>query len=375
MSWNSLTAAEQDTLLRRPFDHFARYRLAAEIITATAGPEARVLDLGGGPGSLQAFMPDADVVATDMVVPGKWFETAPRLVVADGAALPFPDDAFDVVVSLDTLEHVVPASRTSFLNEAARVARSWAFVVCPFNTPGVADADTALRAYVANRFAPDLPTIAILDEHLGYGHPDLEGSAAMLAEHGPVGVIPSGRLDRWFAGMVTFFHLLALGDDEPVEVTQRFLNRALYEADLVAPAYRHGLLVRTDADDTRSPQSIVGPLRDRAESHELVDADLGLLRVALTESLVDSTTKANREAAAARDQVQGLRDRVAQAEEAGRQSHEHAEGLVRERAEDAERIAVLEAQLSELTAFRDRVVNHPVMRVRDVARRLLNRQA
>ncbi|HUG85374.1 MAG TPA: class I SAM-dependent methyltransferase, partial [Euzebya sp.] len=245
MSWETLTAAQQDALLRRPFDHFARYRLAAEIVAATAGPEARVLDLGGGPGSLQAFLPQARVTATDLFMPSGWHEQAPDLVLADGAALPFADDAFDIVVSLDTLEHVKPDSRPAFLHEVCRVAAGWGFVVCPYATSGVADADTALRAYVASRFAPDLPTIAILDEHLGYGHPDLLASREILAAHGPVAAIPSGRLDRWFAGMITFFHLLAIGEDEPVEVTQRFLNRNFYEADLSGPSYRHGLLVRT----------------------------------------------------------------------------------------------------------------------------------
>lgn len=365
MSWDTLTAAQQDALLRRPFDHFARYRLAAEVVVATAGPEARVLDLGGGPGSLQAFLPRARVTSTDLVLPGEWHEQAPSLVLADGAALPFADDSFDVVVSLDTLEHVVPDSRTAFLHEVGRVAAGWGFVVCPYGTPGVADADIALRAYVASRFAPDLPTIRILDEHIGYGHPDLEGSRRALAEHGPVAEIPSGRLDRWFAGMLAFFHLLAIGDDEPVEVVQRFINRNLYEADLSGPSYRHGLLVRTTPEGP-SPEAVLAPLISRAAHAGHAAADLDLLSVVLTESLVGSTREANAE-------VAQLRSALAVAEEAARQAQTHAAQLEAARAADAASRAQLQAAHDELAAFRDRIMGNPVVRARSAAKRLLGR--
>lgn len=367
MSWDTLTAAQQDVLLRRPFDHFARYRLAAEVVVAAAGPQARVLDLGGGPGSLQAFLPEARVTSTDLVLPGEWHEQAPALVLADGASLPFADDSFDVVVSLDTLEHVVPASRTAFLHEVGRVAAGWGFVVCPYGTPGVADADIALRAYVAARFAPDLPTIRILDEHIGYGHPDLETSRRALAEHGPVAEIPSGRLDRWFAGMLAFFHLLAIGEDEPVEVVQRFVNRNLYEADLSGPSYRHGLLVRT-AGEGPTPEAVLAPLISRAAHAAHAAADLDLLSVVLTETLAGSTRAAIAEA------VQ-LRAAAAAAEEAARQAQAHAAQLEAARAADAEGLARLQAAHDELAAFRDRVMANRVARALIAARRLRGRRA
>lgn len=372
MSWDTLTPRQQDSLLRRPFDHFARYRLAAEVVVATAGPDARVLDLGGGPGSLQAFLPQARVTSTDLFMPSGWHEQAPSLVLADGAALPFDDDAFDVVVSLDTLEHVKPAKRTAFLHEVARVAGGWGFVVCPYGTPGVADADIALRAYVVNRFAPDLPTIGILDEHIGYGHPSLEGSRGVLAEHGPVAAIPSGRLDRWFAGMIAFFHLLALGDDEPVEVVQRFLNRNLYEADLSGPAYRHGLLVRTGGDE-REPEVVLAPLIARAAQAAHAAADLDLLAVVLGESLVASTRGAVAAAEQARSELAQVREAQALTAEAERQTRAHNEGLQAARAADADAMVRLQAANDELAAFRDKVLAHPVVKVRDVAKRLLGR--
>ncbi len=368
----ALTPEQIDSLLRRPFDHYARYRLAAEIVEATVGPRARVLDLGGGPGSLQAFLPEAHVTSTDLFMPSEWHEQAPSLALADGAALPFADDAFDIVVSLDTLEHVRPGKRTAFLEEVARVAGGWGFVVCPYDTPGVADADIALRAYVANRFAPDLPTIGILDEHIGFGHPDLAASREVLAAHGPVGTIPSGRLDRWFAGMITFFHLLALGDDEPVEVVQRFINRNLYEADLTGPSYRHGLLVRTGTEGPE-PEAVLSPLTARAAAAPIDGMSLDLLSAVLGESLVTSTRQAVAAAETARADAEAARAAHEQTAEELSQSRTHASQLEAARAVDAEAYAALMASHDELIAFRDAVMTHPLMQVRVLAKRMLRR--
>lgn len=352
--------------LRRPFDHYARYRLAAEVVTMTVGPDARVLDLGGGPGSLQAFLPAAAVVACDLTAPSEWHDRAPALVLADGARLPFGTDAFDAVVSLDTLEHVPPRSRQRFLDEVGRVAGGWALVVCPYATPGVADADAALLAYVRNRFAPDLPTIRILEEHLTYGHPDLEESRDRLATHGPVATIPSGRLDRWFAGMITFFHLLALGDDEPVEVSQRFINRNLYTADLAGPAYRHGLVVRTGAAGPE-PQDVVDRLTGRAAADPHASADLDLLAVVLGESLVGA-------AESARSQAAELRRRLEDAEQQLASCHQAVDALSVARQDDARAREALQTAHDELAAFRDRVMANPAVRVGRVARRVLGRR-
>ncbi|HUG85187.1 MAG TPA: hypothetical protein VMM13_11520, partial [Euzebya sp.] len=169
-----------------------------------------------------------------------------------------------------------------------------------------------------------------------------------------------------------FFHLLAIGEDEPVEVTQRFLNRNFYEADLSGPSYRHGLLVRTAVEGPH-PEGVVAPLTARAAASGHADADLSLLSVVLTESLVASTQQA---VAAAQE----VRDRLAQATaareataEAERQTRAHNVALEAAHAADAAAMASLQAAHNELAAFRDAVMAHPAMRVRNLARRLLGR--
>ena len=354
-----------EALLRRPFDHYGRYRLAAEFLTAVA-PDGGLtaLDVGGGPGSLAAFAPATQVVASDVVRPEGWFAEAPSLVLADGAALPMADGAFDVVVTLDTLEHVPPARRAALLSEVVRVARGWALVVCPCATPGVADADRALLAVVRRRFGEDFPTTRILTEHLAFGHPDPDRVRATLQTQGvEVVQLPSGRLDRWLPMMLVFYDLLALGDDEPVELVQAAYNRVFWADDLRAPAYRQAFLCRAPGTVGPSLEEVAAVLSPRAPPEpadlSVVSVLLGAGFAGLLQSEREQTVALRAALERARDQAQGrlaeveaLDDRVRAAED---------------------RVNRAEADVAALSAFRDEVLAHPLVRLRRATRRVLRR--
>jgi ubiquinone/menaquinone biosynthesis C-methylase UbiE len=93
------------------------YRRIAEDITATARPEARVLDVGTGPGvllvELAKLRSDLDLtgvdLSSDMVTKAARnvvrFGERVRVQVADVANLPFPDGSFDLVVSSLSMHH------------------------------------------------------------------------------------------------------------------------------------------------------------------------------------------------------------------------------------------------------------------------------
>ncbi|MCB9683006.1 MAG: class I SAM-dependent methyltransferase [Alphaproteobacteria bacterium] len=98
----------------------ARLARKLYLVTPWLRPDDRVLDLGTGSGAVCAALRELghDVVAVDLE------DHTLRSVgvrIADGTALPFPDDAFDVVLLLTVLHHADDPDR--MLGEAARVAR------------------------------------------------------------------------------------------------------------------------------------------------------------------------------------------------------------------------------------------------------------
>jgi hypothetical protein len=95
---------------------------------AAPPPSGLVLDVGGG----QAAHPRADLVVDKYVADdferGSPLDLRKPLVVADGHALPFPDDTFGYVIASHVLEHATDPVR--FAGELSRVAAA-GFVQVP----------------------------------------------------------------------------------------------------------------------------------------------------------------------------------------------------------------------------------------------------
>lgn len=123
-------------------------RLFAELAPDLPEP---IIDIGSGDGTfVQIAFPGKTVVGIDPIL-SDTHEAARRgvyagLSVANGAALPFPDDHFASAISNCVLEHVVPLDET--LRETARVLR-----------PG----GQFVASVVGNRFPLDLLGTTLLN--------------------------------------------------------------------------------------------------------------------------------------------------------------------------------------------------------------------
>jgi SAM-dependent methyltransferase len=225
-----------------PFDQYQRYRVTADLLAALgARPSARVLEVGGAPGPLEAFLPAFEPVITD--VAGKH---PGRYVVADGAALPFTDQYFDVVIALDTLEHVASERRARFLADVRRVSSDLVILSAPFADPDLELAEAALNEFVRARFGGDFES---LDEHSEHGLPDLADTVATLAaDSWSVAVIPSGYLPRWLMGMIVHHELLATGLPGLGKL-HAYYNEIVSPLDCRAPSYRKVLIASRVRDE------------------------------------------------------------------------------------------------------------------------------
>jgi ubiquinone/menaquinone biosynthesis C-methylase UbiE len=99
-------------------------------------PAARVLEVGVGEGEiserLRSRYPDAELVGFDLhdaALEAQWRARGLRNLVADAVATPFTDNAFDLALAIEVLEHVDDPRRA--LAEIARVARGHVVVSVP----------------------------------------------------------------------------------------------------------------------------------------------------------------------------------------------------------------------------------------------------
>ncbi|MBI3011911.1 MAG: glycosyltransferase [Candidatus Omnitrophica bacterium] len=121
-------------------DYWMRYASVIERLNAwaqchAAGKTLLVLDVGGGPSGLISFVRDPRyrIVAVDPQQAVLQFNQAIK-VAGDGCCLPFGDRTCDVVVSVDSLEHVPAERRLAFLKELNRVTNHLILLHCPLDS-------------------------------------------------------------------------------------------------------------------------------------------------------------------------------------------------------------------------------------------------
>ncbi|MEW6235579.1 MAG: methyltransferase domain-containing protein [Candidatus Omnitrophota bacterium] len=232
LSAAAIPLEREEYLKKLPFDHFQRCRFAAHIVEAAGKSEASILDVGGARGLLPLFLPEADVSVIDVV-----WEDAPQSLRYGGETLPFADRSFDVVVSLDTLEHIPLDRRQRFLDELCRVTNDMLILSGPYNESHVSEAETVLREFIAGKLNGE---DRFLEEHALYTLPDRAETLDVIRSHGfSAFEFPNGFLPRWLSLQLANY---ALGVAPELAEGKANLN-ALYNSHYYAldnryPAYR-----------------------------------------------------------------------------------------------------------------------------------------
>lgn len=231
---------EQNDLLSMAFDQYQRYTAVtqvADLIRASlAVPHLRVLDVGGffctRSGTkflpLVRFLPDDDVTVADLAE-----ESMAQYVVADGRSLPFASQAFDLVVSCDTLEHVPPAGRTAFIDELLRATGRCLVLIAPFDGESNRLAERILAEYIKAQGLGH----RLLQEHIDLGLPDSSAVRELLSDRGmDFFDFGDGYLHHWLLMM-----LIKHTPGYPpgfYEDLDRYYNRHFSAHDRREPAYR-----------------------------------------------------------------------------------------------------------------------------------------
>jgi hypothetical protein len=235
-----------------PFDQYQRYAITTAIARAMGpAPPPRVLDVGGHHldfwfrprRPIAEFLPEAPSITVDLArcpLPG--------YVCAGGGALPFARAQFNLVCSVDVLEHVAPASRATVLTEAMRVSRRAAVVAAPFHSPVVERAEALVGDFIRDVCGYEQGQ---LQEHRVHGWPDLDESAAAFEAAGwHVRVFGYGNLWTWVLMMIDKHALQAMAGSKRAQIAlDRAFNEARFEADREPPCYRQFVVAARAPDD------------------------------------------------------------------------------------------------------------------------------
>ena len=150
------TTGEEMKNLLITFDVFERHEVIARFIK----PGETILDVGGGVDALNLFIKNKVVVSN----------LASGDVLADGRKLPFENSKFDVVTSIDVLEHIDQKDRQLFINELLRVSKKKVI----FSTPYGSEGHVKSEAKLLKLFEENKKESFFLKEHVQKGLPQLK---------------------------------------------------------------------------------------------------------------------------------------------------------------------------------------------------------
>ena len=110
-------------------DEALRYLPIADFILNDTLKSPRILEVGSGVKGITPYVP-FNITGVDVVFQG---EVANNLdpVCHSGDKLPFADESYDYVISVDMLEHVPQAKRPEVIAELLRVAKKRVFLAVP----------------------------------------------------------------------------------------------------------------------------------------------------------------------------------------------------------------------------------------------------
>lgn len=378
-------------LLKLPFDQYGRYKIIAEVAEALRGDlgvsQLRILDIGGYQIDerfgerlpLTLFLPHDDISALDTVA-----SDLPKYYQGDGTALPFEKDAFDLVVSADTLEHIRPAQRQQFVRECARVARYGVALIAPFWGHETELAEQVLDRYLQAELRYTHP---FLQEHRDYGLPHVDQTRDWFNDLGyATASFPSGYVHSWLEMMVLRSLLWRLTEDDAlVGALEEYYNRVLAPVERREPAYRH-LIVAAPYTQPRLvdlAQRVIGAtlrpdvLPIAAHEQFLQQFLLQLMPMGILDRMrgEEEATVAHWRTEANRVELERQRfegearywEREANRVEVERQALEHEREQLRQAQQDAARIAAERDHYRQLA--QRPLLTQLIQRVRDLRRR------
>jgi hypothetical protein len=186
---------DADRRFELTWDRFCRINKTAEYIRKVANTDDTILDVGGFDGALALFLEEFAIDVMDPETTG-------------GNGLDIAENSYDIVVSIDAVEHLKPADRERFINSKARAARKHCFVNFP-----------AKRSAKAQALVYELTGNTLVHDHVRWILPDASEVANQLSDCGyKTMIIEHTSITQWISQ-----YLLQTFNSESASKASRYL--------------------------------------------------------------------------------------------------------------------------------------------------------
>jgi len=154
-------------------DSYERHKAVADFIESHHPGFCRILDVGGErrltTNRLALFLHDKKVDTLNVI--------AQTDIQVRGVTLPFEDNSYDIVVSIDTIEHIPKQDRQKAVEEYCRIAGKYVVVTGPVGNRLQRESEERLNREYVKLFGSNHH---YLIEHLEYGDPTEEEMAELF---------------------------------------------------------------------------------------------------------------------------------------------------------------------------------------------------
>ncbi len=142
----------------QPADIYERHKFISGFIK----PNKNILDVGGSMSKLGEFTKNCKITTADVVKPAD--------IIYDGKKIPVKDKSYDVVTSIDVMEHIPTDARADFAKELNRIAKEIIIISAPLGTKFHLEYEKKTLEYYRKK-GVKLP---FLEEHVAIGIPKPE---------------------------------------------------------------------------------------------------------------------------------------------------------------------------------------------------------
>jgi len=227
--------------LELPFDLYTRNFLISNLVEAIRyKAKLKILDIGGRGGQLRNFFEEDEYYILDFLN-NKQKEKG--YIIGDIRDAPFKSNLFDVVISSDLYEHILPQDRLMVVSEMLKLSKNFIILGAPFYSKEVEEAEAEVR----NFFSKSTGKHHIyLEEHVKNGLPSHNELETFLNKNGyGFQCYETNNISNWLLLQLFTFYAYAHGiPPQDVARVYKYYNENFIElGDFLQPTYRKIYLI------------------------------------------------------------------------------------------------------------------------------------